>query len=531
MDTTARQPWLGISGWQQWILEIALYVLVGISVLVLPPWPMPPEIAIPAVTFTAVSLFLRRRFPASALVVGALGVGAVGIPLAYAAGRRIGPLHKLLAASLGHFAVAAAVSPLYGESVVSSMMSLGLNVIMTLWFVLLPAVLGRSSARRTLLVEALRERAVYLERERRSLVAEARIRERTRIAVDMHDSLGHHLTLISLQAGGLKLAASQDPAQAEAAGILHDTARRAMEELREIIGVLGQDSQDVPMHARRLDQLPELLESARTSGARVSQAQTGQPVPLPRPIENAIYRVAQEGLTNALRHAPGGAVTVRLNYESDAVIIEVVNTLATAPPRGGGSGQGLTGLRERVRLAGGVLHAAHTADGGFRVAAVLPFHGEPAAEPEEDLDAPPTTAPATHPLARTEVSTLMRTIRHRPVLIGVTIVGLVMFSMFSFIGSVIWMVIRNGEMLAAERFDEARIGETEQVVIERFGEASSGAELRISDQAGPPPEGMRCRYYYVDGSELPGNRTEAFRYCFRDGQLAQKDRLVVKRPF
>ncbi|MGO1053482.1 sensor histidine kinase [Crossiella sp. CA198] len=531
MDTTARQPWLGISGWRQWTLEGGLYLLVGISVLLLPPWPMATEVAIPAVTFTAVSLFLRRRFPATALVVGALGVGAVGIPLAYAAGRRIGPLYRLLAAALGHFAVAAAVSPLYGDSVVASMMALGFNVIMTLWFILLPAVLGRSSARRSLLVEALRERAEYLERERRSLVAEARIRERTRIAVDMHDSLGHHLTLISLQAGGLKLAASQDPAQAEAAGILHDTARRAMEELREIIGVLGQDSQDVPLHARRLDQLPELLESARSSGARVSQAETGQAVPLPRPIENALYRVTQEGLTNALRHAPGGAVTVRLNYESDAVIIEVVNTAATAPPRGGGSGQGLTGLRERVRLAGGVLHAAHTADGGFRVAAVLPFEGEPAAETEADLDAPLTTVPATHPLARTEVSTLMQTIRHRPVLTGLAISGLVLFSLFSFVGAIVWVIIRNGEMLVPERFHEARLGETEQVMVERFGEASAGAETRIGDQAGPVPEGTRCRYYYVEGSELPENRTEAFRFCFRDGQLTQKDRLVVKRPF
>src|SRR5688572_9166648 len=120
MDTTARQPWLGISGWRQWTLEGGLYLLVAISVLLLPPWPPRPELAALAVAITGGSLFLRRRYPASALVLGALGVGAVGIPLAYAAGRRIGPLYKLLAAALGHFAVAAAVSPLYGESVVSS---------------------------------------------------------------------------------------------------------------------------------------------------------------------------------------------------------------------------------------------------------------------------------------------------------------------------------------------------------------------------------------------------------------------------
>ncbi|WHT15782.1 histidine kinase [Crossiella sp. CA-258035] len=529
MDTTARRPWLGIRGWRQWSLEIGLYALVGLSLLMLQ-LPAHPALRVFALAVTPLCLFARRRYPATALVLSALGAGVVAVPLAYGAGRRIGSLYQLLGAALGHFLLAGAVSPLYSESVLTSMLVLGINVIMTLLFVGVPAVLGRSSARRTLLVEALRERAVYLERERRSLVAEARIRERTRIAVDMHDSLGHHLTLISLQAGGLKLAAHGDAAQAEAAGVLHDTARRAMEELREIIGVLSQDSEDAPLHARRLDQLPELVATARSSGTPVTQTETGEPVPLPRPVENAIYRVAQEGLTNALRHAPGGAVAVRLNYESDAVIIEVVNSPAAAPPRGGGSGQGLTGLRERVRLAGGVLHAAPTADGGFRLAAVLPFDGEPA-EAVAELDGPPAPGPATHPLARTEVSKLLSTIRHRPVLTGLAITGLVLVSALSFAGIVAWVVIRNGVLLEAEKFDQVRLGETEQVMVERFGEASPGAELRIADQSGPPPEGTHCRYYYVDGSELPQNRAEAFRFCFQDGKLVQKDRLVVKRPF
>lgn len=183
-----------------------------------------------------------------------------------------------------------------------------------------------------------------------------------------------------------------------------------------------------------------------------------------------------------------------------------------------------------MRLAGGVLHAAPTADGGFRLAAVLPFDGEPA-EAVAELDGPPAPGPATHPLARTEVSKLLSTIRHRPVLTGLAITGLVLVSALSFAGIVAWVVIRNGVLLEAEKFDQVRLGETEQVMVERFGEASPGAELRIADQSGPPPEGTHCRYYYVDGSELPQNRAEAFRFCFQDGKLVQKDRLVVKRPF
>lgn len=531
MNAPAPQPWLGLSGWRQWTLEIGLYVLVGISVVLLDKPPHPAVLTFAAV-ITPVCLVIRRRYPATALILGTLALGVTAVALAYGAGRRIGPLYKLLGAVLLHFAVGAAASPLYGESTISSMLALGFMVIITLWLILLPAVLGRSSARRTLLVEALRERAVYLERERRSVVAEARMRERTRIAVDMHDSLGHHLTLISLQAGGLKLATAENSVQAEAASVLHETARRAMEELREIIGVLGAEGEDARLHARRLDQLPDLLDSARSSGARVTQAETGQPVPLPTPIENAIYRVTQEGLTNALRHAPGGAITVRLNYESDAVIIEVINTPATGPGRGGGSGQGLAGLRERVRLAGGVLHAARTPEGGFRVAAVLPFEGEPAAEPLADPDGPLTPVPATHPLARTEVSTLMQTVRHRPVVTALAIGGVILFSALSFIGAIAWIVIRNGVMPEPARYDQVRYGMTEQAMLDLLGgTASNSAELRIADQVGAAPEGTHCRHYYVDGSDLPQNRTEAFRFCFREGKLVQKDRLVVKRPF
>ncbi len=531
-----EQPWtqryLGLSGWRQWAQEAVLYVSVLASAILVPSTGN-EALLVFAFLLTPVTLFLRRRFPATSLVLGGLALGLVVVPLAFNAGRRIESLPKLLGAAFAFIAISNITSPLYGESTIDSALMLAFSLALQLWLLMLPAVLGRSSARRAMLVNALHDRAVYLERERRSVIAEARMRERTRIAVDMHDSLGHHLTLISLQAGGLKLAGTANPAQAEAAGVLHDTARRAMEELREIIGVLGQENgDDAPLHARRLEQLPDLLASARHSGATVSWQLTGQEVELPTPIENAVYRVTQEGLTNALRHAPGGAVTVRLNYESDAVIIEVVNGPAAQAPRTGeGSGQGLTGLRERVRLTGGVLHAAATGGGGFRVAAVLPYESEPGAQVEEDRG--PVALASPHPLARTEATKLVATMRDRPVLTGLTVFGLVLCSVLLFFSAVTWVVVRNGHLLPADNFDLVTVGEPETVVLATLGGLpSEGAEKRIAAQTGAAPEGMACRYFYVDGAEDPANRTTtAVRFCFRDGKLARKDRFVVKRPF
>ncbi|MBY8853079.1 two-component sensor histidine kinase, partial [Saccharothrix sp. MB29] len=171
----------------------------------------------------------------------------------------------------------------------------------------------------------------------------------------MHDSLGHRLSLISVHAGALALDTGLGEKQREAVQVLRSAALTAMEELRGVIGVLRRDEPEEDQVRRTVDAIDELVEGARRAGVRVSLVRGGHPVPLPAKVSHAAYRIAQEGLTNASKHAPGASVQVTVKYEPDALVVEVRNN----PPRAKrpeGSGFGLIGLGERVRLAGGMLH-------------------------------------------------------------------------------------------------------------------------------------------------------------------------------
>ncbi|MCP3803759.1 histidine kinase [Allokutzneria sp. A3M-2-11 16] len=468
---------------------------------------------------TAVAL--RHRHPAVALVIGGFTVWFAAIVLAYNAGRRITRLSTLCAAVAGDVAVSVALPLLFGEwtSLPTSLMIVATGELIQ---VIVPMLIGRNAARRALLVDALRDRAVHLERERRSVAEQARVRERSRIAVDMHDNLGHQLTLISLQAGGMKLTSPPGTAQAESAALVSGTAQRAMEELRDIIGVLGGQ----PEHARVLEHLPELLGSARASGAVIDHVETGTAVPVARVTENAIYRVVQEGLTNAARHAPGAEVSVRLNHEPDGVIVEVVNGPAEGEPETGlGGGQGLTGLRERVRLAGGVLHYASTEDNGFRLAAVLPHNAVAAEETEEE----PLPAEPVHPLAAEGTNTIFERLRGRPVVLGLMVTGVLVTALAALVVTVFFVVFRQGPLIGATEFDRVHIGQSEQEVVNGLQVPHPRVQPILATQVGAEPPNSRCVYYY--GDLFADSGAEAFRFCFADGKLSDKRRVVVGRPF
>lgn len=538
VDSAADESWwksaLGLHGRLGWLRETLIYLLAlaPVPVSAMSAGPVHPTVTVIA---TVACLALRRRYPTAALVFGGVTTGTAQAVLSYGAGRRMGSLPRLAGAVAGSLVVNVLSPFLWGQSLVPTVLASAFTVGITMWLVVLPAVVGRSAARRAALVEALRERAMYLERERRSLVSEARTRERARIAVDMHDSLGHQLTLLSVHAGGMELTA-KDPAQAEAAATLHTTARAAMQELREIIGVLGRENEDDPKQARLLEHLPTLLDTARTSGAKIDHVERGDTSEVPRPVQNAIYRVVQEGLTNAMRHAPGGAVLVRLSYEDDTVIIEVINEKATQPPqRGLGGGKGLTGLRERVHLTGGVLHAATTTDGGYRVAAVLPLDAAPASEPVDDLTWIETVGSddlTTHPLARTDVGTLLHTLRHRPVLAALTVACAIVLGAVVFVGGAAWTFNHNGPIVPSEQFGEPAIGQGEDEVARRFGPPSADVGARLEQEIGSPPVGLHCDYYYGDTPPSPeAELVIAYRFCFTDGRLAESEQFAVRKPF
>ena len=205
--------------------------------------------------------------------------------------------------------------------------------------------------------------------------------ERLRIARDLHDVVGHNISLINVQASmGLDLMDSQ-PEQARAAlSAIKSVSKEALEELRTMLTTLRQDDDVAPRSpAPGLDRLPELIELTRAAGLTVEVEVTGKAPWLPGAVHLAAYRIVQESLTNVTRHAGRARVKVRVTYGDAEVRLEIDDD-GTAPSAGApangnraiGAGSGITGMRERATALGGDLSAGFRRGGGFRVSACLP---------------------------------------------------------------------------------------------------------------------------------------------------------------
>ena len=233
-----------------------------------------------------------------------------------------------------------------------------------------------SRSRRAYLAE-VEERARRAEDERAAEARRLLTEERLRIARDLHDSVGHHLALINVQAGVAAHVLDQQPVKVrEALGHIRQGSRAALDELRDTIGLLRQpgDSLAPTEPAVGLTGLDDLVASFRRSGLRIDHQVEGASRPLPLAVDLAAYRIIQESLTNACKHAAGGTVRLALRYGSGAVHLTVDNDgPAVAPPPAGS--HGILGMRERVAAIGGELHAGPRSAGGFRVTATLPTSG------------------------------------------------------------------------------------------------------------------------------------------------------------
>jgi signal transduction histidine kinase len=237
-------------------------------------------------------------------------------------------------------------------------------------FFVLPLLVGRYLTQHRTLVRTLDAHNRQLRTEQALLAEREQLRERLRIARDMHDSLGRRLSLVSVQAAALEV--GDLPAEQKAAvHALADSARDAVAELYQLIGSLRGAAEETP----GADAVPALVADFRAAGVDVTV--TGASGPLPESASRAVYRVVEEGLTNAAKHAPGRPVAIHLTRETDALVVTVSNPLTGHAEPGGGFG--LAGLAERVGAAGGFLD--HRADhGSFRLVAMLPttaFEPEP----------------------------------------------------------------------------------------------------------------------------------------------------------
>jgi signal transduction histidine kinase len=243
--------------------------------------------------------------------------------------------------------------------------------------VLLPGAVGAVVCARAQLVAALRERAERAEAERELMAREAVLTERTRIAREMHDAVGHRVSLMVLQAGAIEMAAADRQRVEQLAGEVQRAGRQALDELREMVGVLrGADGSGQAPLAPQAG-LPELSRLVADSAAAGMVVELTGPPPEAPPVDpgvgRAAYRIVQEALTNAGRHSPGAATSVVVERPPGRLVVRVVNGPPPVRPVGSpGGGYGLTGLAERVRTLHGTLRAEPRLDGGFVLEAEVP---------------------------------------------------------------------------------------------------------------------------------------------------------------
>jgi signal transduction histidine kinase len=240
------------------------------------------------------------------------------------------------------------------------------------------ALLGDVIARRrhSRRVIAEQEELTELERARRAV-----LEERARIAREMHDVVAHHMSMIAVQAetAPYRVADLPDTARDELATIA-TAARSALADMRRLLGVLRQEDDDTPRAPQPgFADIPELVATAKRAGVPVTLAMPAADR-IPEAVGLAAYRIVQEALANAARHAPGGLVRVAGRVQRDRLELAIRNSpavpgIAPSALPSEGRGHGLTGMRERAILLGGTLSAGREEDGGYTIAAVLPFGG------------------------------------------------------------------------------------------------------------------------------------------------------------
>jgi signal transduction histidine kinase len=363
---------------RSWLLEGGLAVLAALlgtffllsSVSEGDPAPIGFELGAGALSLAGLILFRRHRPVALTVVLIPMGIffglpmGATPIALFSVALHRrartavlLAALHAVLVATV--YLLALGATRTYVESV----------VFLVLLHVSLVAVAMVIRSHR-LLVRSWADRARQAEEGQRLRIEQARLGERERIAREMHDVLAHRISLLAVHAGALEVRRDAPAPERAAAGVIRRCAHDAIEDLREVIGMLREPADDRPQPT--LADVPALVEQSRAAGATVALDLAG-PEPVPDGVGRHAYRIVQEALTNARKHAPGAPVRVAVTGGADeGLVVEVGNALGTggALP---GAGAGLIGLAERVHLAGGRIEHGPTSDGEFRLRAWLPW--------------------------------------------------------------------------------------------------------------------------------------------------------------
>jgi signal transduction histidine kinase len=228
-------------------------------------------------------------------------------------------------------------------------------------------------------VAELEDRAVRLEREREERARQAVVDERARIARELHDVVAHHVSVMVVQAGGARRMLALDPERTEQAlETIEGTGREALSEMRRLLGVLRDRDEATDLLAPQpgVGGLEALVDNMRDAGLDVELRIDGDIPPMRPGVELSIYRIVQEALTNALKHAGPAHAEVWVRYDDDEVLVGVSDDgRGAAVSRQNGAGHGIVGMRERVSLFDGELYTGPKAGGGFEVRARIPLQG------------------------------------------------------------------------------------------------------------------------------------------------------------
>ena len=242
-------------------------------------------------------------------------------------------------------------------------------------FALVAWLAGRGLSTRARLTEELHEAAVRAQEAHEAELVRAAVDERRRIAREMHDVVAHSVSVMVVQAGGARRILAQDPQRAvDAAAHIEEVGRAALTEMRRLLGVLHHGEEETSRAPQpTLRELDRLIERSQAAGLPVTLAVEGSPRSLPAGKDLAAYRVVQEALTNAIKHAGAAPTSVTVRWLPSALELEIVDTGVRRVVNGNGAGHGLVGMEERMKLYDGSVRTGVRPGGGFEVVARLPL--------------------------------------------------------------------------------------------------------------------------------------------------------------
>jgi signal transduction histidine kinase len=343
---------------------------------------VPDAVALALLAAGAAALVFRRRYPGWVLIF-VQGITLLYVLLDYPKGPNFLPM-----------TIAFFTAVMQGRRLIAWAV-LAAEFVLFPW---LPYMLGNEPAPTStelfglagwLLVLAAVAEMAHIRQQRiiRAREEEARRRageERLRIARDLHDVLGHNISLISVQAGVALHLMEQQPEQARVAlSVIRDASKDALRELRSVLDVLRQVNEEPPRSpSLGLASLGDLVARASEAGLRVHTEVSGDLGGLPASVDSTAFRIVQEALTNVMRHSGQASASVRVIRDGQELTLRIDNEVGSEASRDGiGRGQGILGMQERATALGGVVEAGPRPDGGFRVCARLPLDGRPLTTP------------------------------------------------------------------------------------------------------------------------------------------------------